>query len=95
MAWLKPSTRIPPLDDSDRRHEIRESLLLDLSRPRLSTSTSFSQPWLLSNIIDVKTGTVPQGLHEFYVTERSGVRVGVIGLVEKSVDFVAQSGSSH
>ncbi|CCM02861.1 uncharacterized protein FIBRA_04973 [Fibroporia radiculosa] len=41
------------------------------------------QPWLLSNIIDSKTSRVPEHVHEFQVLERSGVRVGVIGLVEK------------
>ncbi|KAG8826388.1 hypothetical protein FRC17_008269 [Serendipita sp. 399] len=40
-------------------------------------------PWLLSNIIDSDTGKVPDGLHTFQVVERSGVRVGIIGLVEE------------
>ncbi|KAI0362720.1 Metallo-dependent phosphatase [Trametes cingulata] len=56
----------------------------DFGYPHLSKlikDTSF--PWLLSNIIDTETSRVPEGLLEFHVFERSGVRVGVIGLVEK------------
>lgn len=41
------------------------------------------QPWLLSNIVDTETSKVPSALQEFQVFERAGVRVGVIGLVEK------------
>ncbi|KIO34287.1 hypothetical protein M407DRAFT_16826 [Tulasnella calospora MUT 4182] len=40
-------------------------------------------PWLLSNIKDTDTGGPPQGLSRFKVFERAGIRVGVIGLVEK------------
>ncbi|KAG9017477.1 hypothetical protein FRB90_001121 [Tulasnella sp. 427] len=40
-------------------------------------------PWLLSNIKDTDTGGPPQGLSRFKVFERSGIRIGVIGLVEK------------
>ncbi|KAJ3993856.1 Metallo-dependent phosphatase-like protein [Lentinula boryana] len=40
-------------------------------------------PWLLSNIIDTATSKVPNALKEFEILERSGVRVGIIGLVEK------------
>ncbi|QRV89758.1 nucleotide phosphoesterase protein YfkN [Ceratobasidium sp. AG-Ba] len=40
-------------------------------------------PWLLSNIIDTDTNTVPDKLTRYQVFERSGIRVGVIGLVEK------------
>lgn len=43
------------------------------------------EPWLLSNIVDENTNNVPEHLHLFQVLERSGVRVGVIGLVEESV----------
>lgn len=42
-----------------------------------------SQPWILSNIIDTETSRVPEHLLEFYVFERAGIRIGVIGLVEK------------
>jgi 5'-nucleotidase len=48
---------------------------------KLIQDTKF--PWILSNIIDETTSRVPESLHEFQVIERSGVRVGVIGLVEK------------
>ncbi|KZP23699.1 Metallo-dependent phosphatase [Athelia psychrophila] len=40
-------------------------------------------PWLLSNIIDSNTSQVPEHIHEFQVLERNGIRIGVIGLVEK------------
>ncbi len=41
------------------------------------------QPWLLSNIIDEGTNKIPEPLLESVVLERAGVRIGVIGLVEK------------
>ncbi|KAJ7074326.1 Metallo-dependent phosphatase-like protein [Mycena amicta] len=56
----------------------------DFGYPHLSKlveATSF--PWLLSNIVDTATSSVPAGLHEFVVLERCGVRIGLIGLVEK------------
>ncbi|KIK95849.1 hypothetical protein PAXRUDRAFT_826578 [Paxillus rubicundulus Ve08.2h10] len=40
-------------------------------------------PWLLSNIIDENTNDVPEHLHQFKILDRSGVRVGIIGLVEE------------
>ncbi|KAH8108440.1 Metallo-dependent phosphatase [Phellopilus nigrolimitatus] len=40
-------------------------------------------PWLLSNIVDTETSKVPDGLHQFHIIERCGVRIGFIGLVEK------------
>ena len=43
----------------------------------------FSQPWLLSNVIDSTTSKVPEHLKEYEIFERGGVRIGVIGLVEK------------
>ncbi|KAG9318101.1 Metallo-dependent phosphatase-like protein [Chiua virens] len=56
----------------------------DFGYPRLSElvdSTKF--PWLLSNVIDENTNNVPEHLHPFKVLERSGVRVGIIGLLEE------------
>jgi 2',3'-cyclic-nucleotide 2'-phosphodiesterase (5'-nucleotidase family) len=44
-------------------------------------------PWLLSNIIDEKTGKNPEGVHRCVVKERCGVRIGLIGLVEQ--DWIA------
>ncbi|KAJ3572798.1 hypothetical protein NP233_g2848 [Leucocoprinus birnbaumii] len=48
-------------------------------------------PWILSNIIDIRTGKTPAFLHPFQVVERCGVRIGVIGLVEQLVsrDWIA------
>ncbi|KDQ06600.1 hypothetical protein BOTBODRAFT_39511 [Botryobasidium botryosum FD-172 SS1] len=40
-------------------------------------------PWILSNIIDSRNGQTPEHLLPFQVLERAGIRVGVIGLVEK------------
>ncbi|KAJ4488358.1 Metallo-dependent phosphatase-like protein [Lentinula aciculospora] len=40
-------------------------------------------PWLLSNVVDSVTSKVPSALQEFEILERSGVRIGIIGLVEK------------
>ncbi|KAG6854980.1 hypothetical protein C0991_009803 [Blastosporella zonata] len=56
----------------------------DFGYPHLSKlvkDTTF--PWLLSNIIDDETSKVPECLHEFQIFERTGIRIGVIGLVEK------------
>jgi hypothetical protein len=39
----------------------------------------------MSNIVDENTGRVPVSLQELHVIERGGVRIGLIGLVEKSV----------
>ncbi|KAG8885507.1 hypothetical protein FRB97_000832 [Tulasnella sp. 331] len=48
-------------------------------------------PWILSNIIDTETGGPPQGLERFKVFERSGLRIGMVGLVEP--DWIATVGS--
>ncbi|KAI0085451.1 Metallo-dependent phosphatase [Irpex rosettiformis] len=48
---------------------------------KLIQDTKF--PWLLSNIIDERTSKIPEPLLESVVLERAGVRIGVIGLVEK------------
>ncbi|KAI0078996.1 Metallo-dependent phosphatase [Panus rudis PR-1116 ss-1] len=56
----------------------------DFGFPHLSKlikDTNF--PWLLSNIVDTTTHTVPENLLEFLVLEKNGVRIGFIGLVEK------------
>lgn len=46
---------------------------------------------------------MPELLHEFYVFEKAGIRIGIIGLVEKSVPprsheteliFVTENGSA-
>ncbi|KAF7322681.1 25S rRNA adenine-N(1) methyltransferase [Mycena chlorophos] len=55
------------------------------STPRNLCLAFHSLPWLLSNILDTDTSTVPAGLLEFVVLERQGIRIGVIGLVEKWV----------
>lgn len=50
---------------------------------KLVGDTNF--PWLLSNVVDANTGTSPAPLHRFVVTERCGVRIGLVGLVEEYV----------
>ncbi|KLO14900.1 Metallo-dependent phosphatase [Schizopora paradoxa] len=60
----------------------------DFGYPHLTNllkDTNF--PWLLSNVVDTDTSTVPAGLHEYFVLERAGVRIGFIGLIEK--DWIA------
>ncbi|KAK7460444.1 hypothetical protein VKT23_009166 [Stygiomarasmius scandens] len=47
-------------------------------------------PWILSNITDTNTSQVPAGLSEFQIFERAGLKIGVIGLVEKDwIDVVS------
>ncbi|KAJ6547135.1 Metallo-dependent phosphatase-like protein [Mycena capillaripes] len=56
----------------------------DFGYPHLSKlieATTF--PWLLSNIVDRTTSHVPKGVYEFQILERTGLRIGIIGLVEK------------
>ncbi|KAI0637232.1 Metallo-dependent phosphatase-like protein [Trametes polyzona] len=68
----------------------------DFGYPHLSKliqDTNF--PWILSNIIDTERGRVPEHLLEYYVFERSGVRIGVIGLVEKEWIGTVSTWPSH
>ena len=51
----------------------------------LIKSTNF--PWLLSNIIDSNTDAVPEPLKRYWITQKQGVKIGVIGLVEE--DWIA------
>ncbi|KZT65477.1 Metallo-dependent phosphatase [Daedalea quercina L-15889] len=56
----------------------------DFGYPHLSElikDTNF--PWLLSNIIDTTTSRTPEHVQQYHFLERAGVRVGLIGLVEK------------
>ena len=59
---------------------------------KLLSATTF--PWLLSNIIDTTTGNQPEPLKRYWVTERCGVRIGVIGLVEQCV-LIRTDGTIH
>ncbi|KAF7354380.1 Metallo-dependent phosphatase [Mycena venus] len=52
---------------------------------KLLTDTRF--PWLLSNILDTNTGKVPEPLKDAHVIEKAGIRIGLIGLIEK--DWIA------
>ncbi|KAJ7270316.1 Metallo-dependent phosphatase [Mycena rebaudengoi] len=52
---------------------------------KLLADTRF--PWLLSNIFDTNTGKAPEPLKDFHVIEKVGIRIGLIGLVEK--DWIA------
>lgn len=45
--------------------------------------TSFKFPWLLSNVLDVHTNEPLGGAHRSLVLEWQGVRVGLVGLVER------------
>ncbi|KAI3613606.1 flagellar associated protein [Moniliophthora roreri] len=56
----------------------------DFGYPHLSKLVQDTKfPWLLSNIIDSTTSKVPEHLHEFQVLERAGLKIGIIGLVER------------
>ncbi|THH15603.1 hypothetical protein EW146_g4905 [Bondarzewia mesenterica] len=55
----------------------------------------FLAPWVLSNIVDTTTSGTPDCLYQFYVLERLGVRIGVIGLVEKEWIGTVPSWPSH
>lgn len=50
---------------------------------KLLDGTKF--PWLLSNVVDVNTGTTPPPLRKYWITERGGLKIGIIGLVEQCV----------
>ncbi|CAK5279486.1 unnamed protein product, partial [Mycena citricolor] len=51
--------------------------------PHVRCNLTGLQPWISSNIIDVDTSEVPPSLNAFQIFERSGLRIGVIGLVEE------------
>ncbi|KAF9234769.1 Metallo-dependent phosphatase-like protein [Melanogaster broomeanus] len=56
----------------------------DFGYPHLSKLVEDMKfPWILSNIIDENTNNVPDHLHQFKILVRSGIRVGIIGLVEE------------
>lgn len=55
---------------------------LSLLAPNIDIETLF-KPWVLSNIIDSRTGKVPEGVQPFCIFERGGVNIGVIGVVEE------------
>ena len=48
---------------------------------RVSLNNLF-KPWIVSNIVDSRTGKAPEGIQAFCTFERGGVKIGVIGLVE-------------
>lgn len=37
----------------------------------------------MSNVVDTDTSTVPASLHEHFILDRAGVRIGFIGLIEE------------
>jgi 5'-nucleotidase len=58
--------------------------LTDFGYAHLSTLIkSCKFPWLLSNIVDTNTGKQPEVVHRFVTLEKKGVKIAVIGLVEK------------
>lgn len=40
-------------------------------------------PWLMSNVIDIETGRLLADGEEYQIMERSGIKIGLIGLVEE------------
>jgi len=74
--------RISPFNEAPPSNKFRT--YIHFIRPsRIVVLIVFSQPWLLSNIIDNTTSKVPEYLKEYEIFEREGIRIGVIGLVEK------------
>ncbi|KAH7889945.1 Metallo-dependent phosphatase-like protein [Phlebopus sp. FC_14] len=56
----------------------------DFGYPHLSKLVQDTKfPWLLSNVVDKNTNSVPEHLRQFHVIERSGIIIGIIGLVEE------------
>lgn len=39
-------------------------------------------PWLCSNIFNVKTGSILANNHAYYIDERNGIKIGIMGLAE-------------
>ena len=76
-------SRIPPFDETPPGDEFCTYILS--YAPGVTGPNYFSQPWLLSNIIDSTTSKIPEPLKEYEIFERGGVRIGVIGLVEECV----------
>jgi 5'-nucleotidase len=52
---------------------------------------SFRFPWLLSNVLDARTGRPLGGAHGSRIVEWQGVRVGLMGLVEREVSGHTQA----
>ncbi|KAJ3576504.1 hypothetical protein NP233_g387 [Leucocoprinus birnbaumii] len=56
----------------------------DMGVPRMNELIERSGfPWLCSNIINSKTGAVPEPMKEVHIIERKGIRIGFVGLAEK------------
>ena len=82
VLLTKHHYRISPFNEAPPSDKFRT--YIHLIRPsRIVVLIVFSQPWLLSNIIDNTTSKVPEYLKEYEIFEREGVRIGIIGLVEK------------
>jgi 5'-nucleotidase len=57
---------------------------LDFGVPNLITlvrQTNF--PWLLSNVLDSESGNPVANGKKFHILEKNGLKLGIIGLVEK------------
>ncbi|CAG8612176.1 52_t:CDS:2, partial [Racocetra fulgida] len=56
----------------------------DFGLPTLKGLISLTNfPWLLSNVVDSKTDESPAGSKKFVVLEKGGLKLGIVGLVEK------------
>ncbi|CAG8484242.1 16332_t:CDS:2 [Racocetra persica] len=57
----------------------------DFGLPTLKGLISLTNfPWLLSNVVDSKTDESPAGSKKFVVLEKGGLKLGIVGLVEKA-----------
>ncbi|KAI0273835.1 Metallo-dependent phosphatase [Gloeopeniophorella convolvens] len=78
------SHMVPVMNGLDPDVSLAGNHDFDFGYPHLCKLIEDTQfPWLLSNIVDTTTSQVPEKFLEFYVLERRGIKIGVIGLVEK------------
>ena len=56
----------------------------DFGLPNLKALVRDSNfPWLLSNVFDSESGNPAAGGKKFHILEKNGLKLGIIGLVEK------------
>lgn len=82
-SYLFPSTGYPHLTKLLKDTESVRIHCKNSVNYVLNNSEIMLQPWLLSNIVDTITSKVPEGLYEYVVLERAGLRIGFIGLIEE------------
>lgn len=77
LLQIRPSPALPPRLPAPA---------VDFGIPQLQAHMqSFRFPWLLSNVLDARTGEPLGGCERSRIVEWQGVRVGLMGLVEREV----------